>query len=111
MLDEALQTTLRELLETLPLVPEIYASYRPLVTDGFVYFLSGLSYERVAGIVAEQMRLPENTSVDDRLVKLLHSRPTLHKLGQVVGHDKRLAPELRQRLQSLESLEQYGTSK
>ncbi|MFY9779111.1 MAG: AarF/ABC1/UbiB kinase family protein [Candidatus Baltobacteraceae bacterium] len=104
MLDEALQTTLRELLETLPLVPEIYASYRPLVTDGFVYFLSGLSDERVAGIVAEQMRLPENTSVDDRLVKLLHSCPTLHKLGQVVGHDKRLAPELRQRLQSLESL-------
>ncbi|MGP6157569.1 MAG: AarF/UbiB family protein [Vulcanimicrobiaceae bacterium] len=104
MLDEALQATLRELLETLPLVPEIYASYRPLVTDGFVYFLSGISEERVQGIVAEQMMLPEDTTVDDRLVKLLHSCPTLHKLGQVVGHDKRLAPELRERLQSLESL-------
>ncbi len=104
MLDEALQATLRELLETLPLVPEIYASYRPLVTDGFVHFLSDLSEERVAGIIAEQMSLPEDTRVDDRLVKLLHSCPTLHKLGQVIGHDKRLALELRERLQSLESL-------
>jgi len=104
MLDEAVQSTLRALLDTLPLVPDVYAAYRPLVTDGFVYFLNGLPEERVEGIIAEQMALPEGTSVDERLVRLLHSCPTLHKLGQVVGHDKRFAPELRERLQSLESL-------
>jgi hypothetical protein len=38
MLDEALQLSLRKLLDTLPLVPEIYAWARPIVTDGFVFF-------------------------------------------------------------------------
>jgi ubiquinone biosynthesis protein len=104
MLDKALLASLRELLATLPIVPEIYAWARPVVTDGFVFFLSGLPVERVQQIVAEQMLLPANTSVDERFVKLLHQCPTLHKLGQVVAHDKRLDVELRGRLQSLESL-------
>jgi ubiquinone biosynthesis protein len=104
MLDEALQATLRELLDTLPIVPEVYAWARPVVTDGFVFFLSRLPRERVEAIVAEQLLLPADISVDERLVKLLHACPTLHKLGQVVGHDKRLDSELRGRLQSLESL-------
>jgi ubiquinone biosynthesis protein len=104
MLNEALQSTLRELIEKLPVVPDVYAFARPVVTDGFVFFLSRLPAERIEGILAEQMLLPATAGVDERLVKLLHACPTLHKLGQVVGHDKRLDPELRNRLQSLESL-------
>jgi ubiquinone biosynthesis protein len=104
ILDKTLEATLRGLLETLPLVPEKYPWARPLVTDGFVFFLSHLPDERLEGIVAEQLALPADTSVDERLVRLLHACPTLHKLGQVVGHDKRLDAELRERLQSLESL-------
>ena len=104
MLDAAMQANLRALLETLPLVPEKYAKARPVVIDGFVFFLSHLPAERVESIVAEQFLLPAETSVDERLVKLLHACPTLQKLGQVVGHDKRLDRELRERLQSLESL-------
>jgi ubiquinone biosynthesis protein len=104
MLSEALQGTLRELIEKLPVVPEVYAFARPVVTDGFVFFLSRLPAERIEAIIAEQMLLPAATGVDERLVRLLHACPTLHKLGQVVGHDKRLDPELRGRLQSLESL-------
>jgi ubiquinone biosynthesis protein len=104
MLSEVLQGTLRGLIEKLPVVPEIYAFARPVVTDGFVFFLSRLPAERIEAILAEQMLLPATTGVDERLVKLLHACPTLHKLGQVVGHDKRLDPELRRRLQSLESL-------
>jgi ubiquinone biosynthesis protein len=104
MLDGAFGATLRELLKTLPLVPEIYAWARPVVTDGFVFFLTRLPKERVGAIVSEQMLLPADTSVDERFVKLLHACPTLHKLGQVVAHDKRLDPDLRKRLQSLESL-------
>jgi ubiquinone biosynthesis protein len=104
MLDQELEATLREVLETLPLVPDIYAEYRPLVVDGFVQFLGRLSNERIEAIVSEQLMLPEETSVDERLVAMLHQCPTLHKLGQVVSHDKRLAPALRERLQSLESL-------
>jgi ubiquinone biosynthesis protein len=104
MLSEALQGTLRELIEKLPVVPDVYAFARPVVTDGFVFFLSRLPAERIEAIVAEQILLPATAGTDERLVKLLHACPTLHKLGQVVGHDKRLDPELRGRLQSLESL-------
>jgi ubiquinone biosynthesis protein len=104
MLDRTLATTLRERLEHLPLVPDIYAWARPVVTDGFVFFLSSLPAQRLQTIVAEQLALPATTSVDERLVKLLHQCPTLHKLGQVVGHDKRLDIGLRRHLQSLESL-------
>jgi ubiquinone biosynthesis protein len=104
MVDEALQATLRGVLETLPLVPKIYEWARPVVTDGFVYFLTRLPAERIQAIVAEQLLLPQDISVDERFVKLLHACPTLHKLGQVVGHDKRLDAGLRGRLQSLESL-------
>jgi ubiquinone biosynthesis protein len=104
MLTEALQGTLRGLIEKLPVVPDVYAFARPVVTDGFVFFLSRLPQERIEAIVTEQMLLPPSAGVDERLVRLLHACPTLHKLGQVVGHDKRLDAELRGRLQSLESL-------
>jgi hypothetical protein len=54
--------------------------------------LSRLPEKRAEGIIAEQMMLPAETSVDERLVRLLHACPTLHKLGQVVGHDRHLDP-------------------
>lgn len=91
-------------LDIAQLVPERYAAYRPLVTDGLFFFLSHLAPPRIAAIVEEQLALPEDASVAERVVALLHHCPTLHKLGQVVARDQRLAPELRQRLQGLESL-------
>jgi ubiquinone biosynthesis protein len=94
----------RELLETMPLVPESYRKYRPLVIDGLLFFLEHLPLERQGAILAEQMELAESATSDDRLVALLRQCPTLHKLGQVVAHDSRLTLELRARLQTLESL-------
>lgn len=43
--------------------------------------------------------------MSERLAALLCHCPTLHKLGQVVARDRRLAPELRRHLQALESME------
>jgi ubiquinone biosynthesis protein len=87
------------------LVPEAHAAYRPLLTDGLLFFLERLSPPRRAGILAEQLALPRAARPARRLVALLRQCPTLHKLGQVVARDRRLAPELRQNLQGLESLE------
>ncbi len=85
------------------LVPPQYAAYGPLLTDALHFFLQRLSTHRLAAITAEQLALPETTSLEDRTVALLHHCPTLHKLGQVVARDQRLSLDLRKRLQRLES--------
>lgn len=86
------------------LVPERYAAYRPLIADALGFFLERLPQARFAAIVAAQLALPIQAGVAQRLVALLQQCPSLHKLGQVVARDRRLAPELRERLQTLETL-------
>ena len=86
------------------LVPEAYAAYRPVLVDAFRFFLEGLG-RRAGEIMSAQERLPRSASRVQRLVRVLHQCPTLHKLGQVVARDKRLAPDLRQLLQRLESMQ------
>ncbi len=86
------------------LVPEEYAAYRPVVTDALFLFLEHLPAERSAAIIADQMSLPADTGVRQRLIHLMHQCPTLHKLGQVVARHQKLDLELRERLQGLESM-------
>lgn len=85
------------------LVPEVYAQYRPLVADVIDFFLRRLSAPRLAAILNEQQSLPGDASVAQRLTALLFHCPTLQKLGQVVARNRKLDPELRTRLQTLES--------
>ncbi len=87
-----------------PLVPEIYAEYRPMVADAVVFFLQHLSASRLTAILAEQQTLPSDASVAQRLTALMFHCPTLHKLGQVVARNRKLDQELRGRLQALESM-------
>jgi ubiquinone biosynthesis protein len=87
------------------LVPEQYAAYRPLVVDALLFFVQHLSAVRAAMIFAEQQSLSHNATIAQRLAALLRHCPTLHKLGQMVARDRRLDPELRHRLQELESME------
>lgn len=102
-LNHALLADLFEAIDLVELVPASHAAYRPLVRDGLLYFLEKLEPERLDAIVAEQLALPPVIRSALRLVVLFRRCPTLHKLGQVVAHDRRLDPELRERLQELES--------
>jgi len=86
-----------------PLLPEPYAAYRPLVAEALLFFLEQLPAPRLLEIAAEQSRLPPPAPLAARAVAVLRRCPTLHKLGQVVARDRRLAPELRRHLQGLES--------
>lgn len=87
-----------------PLVPEVYAAYRPLVADAVAFFLQHLSAPRLTAILAEQQALPGDASVSQRLTSLLFHCPTLQKLGQLVARNRRLDRELRSRLQALETM-------
>lgn len=86
------------------LIPATLAHWRPLLSAGVLFFLERLPPARLAAILAEQLTLPEDAPPAARAVALLAQCPTLHKLGQVVARDRRLPPELRTRLQTLESL-------
>ena len=85
------------------LVPARYHAYLPLVSDSLGYFLDRLSPDRQARILDQQLALGADTALDLRLTCLLAHCPTLHKLGQVMARDRRLAPALRRSLQRLES--------
>lgn len=102
-LQTQIEALFNEALDLETLVPDHYAAYRPLIRDGLVAFLQALPGSRVMALVGEQLKLPATSTPAQRLVVLLHRCPTLHKLGQVLARDKRLAPELRVRLQELES--------
>lgn len=96
---------LAEALGLSEVVPEAHAAYRPLVVDAMRFFLERLSPPRLTAIITEQWSLSEDTPPTRRLALLFRRCPTLHKLGQMLARDRRLAPELRENLQGLESLE------
>lgn len=84
------------------LVPEVYADYRPLVSDAVVFFLNRLPREARTAILAEQAALPEETPAEYRAYRVMLACPTLHKLGQVLARHEALDGALRDTLQQLE---------
>ena len=86
------------------LVPEQYAAYRPVIRDALIFFLRSLPLDRQWLIAREQLKLPAQTSLIERVSTLLHLCPSLHKLGQVLAHDRSLSPDFLIRLQALESM-------
>lgn len=87
------------------LVPPSLTAWRPLVVDGMNFFLDRLPAHRLEAIVAAQMALPPDTDAAVRLATLLSQCPTLHKLGQVLARNKHLPAEVRQQLQTLETMQ------
>lgn len=86
------------------LLPKEHARYRRPIVEGMRRFLNGLPGPAVAQVLADQAALGPNASAEERLATLAERCPALHKLGQVLARDRRLAPELRGHLQRLESL-------
>ncbi len=86
------------------LLPGEYQRFAAPIKEGLVVFLAGLPAEHQATILAEQATMPTDATVSQRLGLLAMRCPVLHKLGQVVARDQRLAPELRHELRKLESL-------
>ncbi|HKM56668.1 MAG TPA: AarF/UbiB family protein [Isosphaeraceae bacterium] len=87
-----------------PLLPLAYGRYRRPIVEGLRLFLRRLPGSDVAQILADQAALAADSPAAERLVALAERCPALHKLGQVLARDRRLALELRLQLQRLESL-------
>lgn len=85
------------------LVPEAYNKWRPPVRDAMMFVVERLSPARLAPKLLEQFELPENTSAETRLLRLIAKVPGLQKLGQVIARNQHLRPELRTALARLEN--------
>ncbi len=92
-----------DLLSVEQLVPDAYSTWRPLVHECMAFVASRISDERLAPKLVEQLELPPETSIESRLVLLIAKTPGLQKLGQVLARTRRLSPELRRALQTLEN--------
>jgi ubiquinone biosynthesis protein len=85
-------------------LPGDYAKFARPVRAGLIAFLGGLPETHQQQLLAEQTSLPLTAGISERLGHLARSCPVLHKLGQMLARDSRLAPELRAHLRELESL-------
>ena len=85
------------------LVPEAYLKWRPPVRDAMMFVVAHLSPARLAPKLLEQIELPENTSPEVRLLRLIAKVPGLQKLGQVIARNQNLRPALRAALARLEN--------
>lgn len=84
-----------------PLVPDVYSTWRPLVIEGFRFFIEQLPANRRDALVS---RFEKDDAVSC-VLRVMHECPTMHKLGQVLARNRALDPALRRGLQQLESLE------
>jgi ubiquinone biosynthesis protein len=85
------------------LVPDTYAKWRPPVRDAMMFVVERLSPARLAPKLLEQFELPESTSAEVRLLRLIAKVPGLQKLGQVIARNQHLRPALRSALARLEN--------
>jgi len=85
------------------LVPEAYMKWRPPVRDAMMFVVARLSPARLAPKLLEQLELPEKTSPEERLLRLIAKVPGLQKLGQVIARNQHLRPALRNALARLEN--------
>ena len=85
------------------LVPQAYVKWRPPVRDAMVFVVTRLSASRLAPKLLEQIELPEHTSAEERLLRLIAKVPGLQKLGQVIARNRSLRPALRNALARLEN--------
>lgn len=76
---------------------------RPIQT-ALALFLSKLPENTQQKIIQTQFQLGFDATVSARIGGLARQSPVLHKLGQVLARDQRLAPDLRHELQQLEWL-------
>jgi ubiquinone biosynthesis protein len=94
---------LSSLLPLEALIPDIYHKWRPIVRDGVAFIGAHLSNARLAAKLADQLMLPADVPLEQRLMAFIAQMPSLQKLGQMVARNPNLAPTFRAELIRLEN--------
>jgi ubiquinone biosynthesis protein len=101
--DEQIRALISRIMPLETLVPDIYAEWRPVIRDAVAYTGASLSPERLVPKLVEQMMLPEEMPLEQRLLILIAQMPSLQKLGQIVARNPHLDPAFRAELTRLEN--------
>jgi ubiquinone biosynthesis protein len=94
---------LSRLLPLEALIPDIYQKWRPIVRDGVAFIGAHLSSARLAEKLADQVMLPADVPLEQRLMAFIAQMPSLQKLGQMIARNRNLAPTFRAELIRLEN--------
>ncbi len=86
------------------LLPAEYSQFALPFKESLAVFLGRLPQDIQTQLLSDQLALAPNVSLSERLGRLAYSCPVLHKLGQILARDQRIAPQLRFELSKLESL-------
>jgi len=86
-----------------PLVPDIYRKWRPLVRDAVTFLGAHLSRAQLAAKLADQVMLPADTPLEQRLMTFIAQMPSLQKIGQMLARNRNLEPAFRTALIRLEN--------
>ncbi len=100
---EQLQVLLSQLLPVDQLVPEIYQVWRPVVRDALAFVITHLSPERLGPKLIEQVMLPPDYPLEQRLLILVTRIPVLQKMGQIIARNPHLDETFRAELTTLEN--------
>ena len=84
------------------LLPDCYARFRPVVTEGMVFMISSLPLTRLAEKVVDQIRLDPAATLGQRLYALIKDMPSMQKLGQIICRSPGLDPQFKKALIDLE---------
>ena len=90
-------------------MPGSYGRFARPIREALVAFLSGLPTLVQLDMFRAQAQLGAAAPLAPRLGALAKLSPVLHKLGQILARDQRLATELRTELQHLEMLPPSAT--
>lgn len=85
------------------LVPERYRAWRPLVRDAVAFLGTHLAPARLAPKLVEQILLPADTPLPQRVVAFMARMPGLQKIGQMVARNPYLDASFRAELRQLEN--------
>jgi predicted unusual protein kinase regulating ubiquinone biosynthesis (AarF/ABC1/UbiB family) len=92
-----------QLLPVETLVPDIYRAWRPLVRDAVAFLSTHLSPTRLVPKLVEQILLPADTPLAQRVFMFTSQMPSLQKIGQMLARNAYLDETLRAELRQLEN--------
>jgi ubiquinone biosynthesis protein len=100
---EDIGTLISQLMPVETLVPDIYCAWRPLVRDAVAFLSTHLSPLRLVPKLVEQILLPADTPLAQRVVVFMSQMPSLQKIGQMLARNPHLDGAFRAELRQLEN--------
>jgi ubiquinone biosynthesis protein len=100
---ERMGILLSQLIPVETLIPNRYRAWRPLVRDAVAFWGAHLPPSRLGPKIIEQILLPVDIPLAQRVTTFMAQMPSLQKIGQMIARNRHLDPAFRAELTRLEN--------